>query len=103
MIIGRNFRVKINANIGNSAVASSIAKEEEKMAWLIRFGGETMMDLSTRKHIHETHEWIIRNSPVPIGTVSIYQSLEKVDSCAEKLTRGLFRDTLTVSPETRIR
>ena len=79
MIIGRNFLVKINANIGNSAVTSSIGEEVEKMTWSIRWGGDTVMDLSTGKHIHETREWIIRNSPVPIGTVPIYQALEKVN------------------------
>src|SRR5262245_53889114 len=79
MIIGRNFLVKINANIGNSAVSSGISEEVEKMTWSIRWGGDTVMDLSTGKHIHETREWIIRNSPVPIGTVPIYQALEKVD------------------------
>ena len=78
MIIGRNFLVKVNANIGNSAVTSSIEEEVEKMVWSIRWGGDTLMDLSTGKNIHETREWIIRNSPVPIGTVPIYQALEKV-------------------------
>jgi len=86
MIIGRNFLVKINANIGNSAVTSGISEEVEKMTWAIRWGGDTVMDLSTGKHIHETREWIIRNSPVPIGTVPIYQALEKVDGKAEDLT-----------------
>jgi phosphomethylpyrimidine synthase len=99
MIIGRNFRVKINANIGNSAVTSSIAEEVEKMVWAIRWGGDTVMDLSTGKHIHETREWIIRNSPVPIGTVPIYQALEKVDGRAEELTWKLFRDTLIEQAE----
>ena len=99
MIIGRNFRVKINANIGNSAVTSSIAEEVEKMVWAIRWGGDTVMDLSTGKHIHETREWIIRNSPVPIGTVPIYQALEKVDGRAEELTWELFRDTLIEQAE----
>jgi phosphomethylpyrimidine synthase len=99
MIIGRNFRVKINANIGNSAVTSSIAEEVEKMVWSIRWGGDTVMDLSTGKHIHETREWIIRNSPVPIGTVPIYQALEKVDGRAEELTWDLFRDTLIEQAE----
>ncbi len=94
MIIGRNFRVKINANIGNSAVTSSIAEEVEKMVWATRWGADTVMDLSTGKHIHETREWIIRNSPVPIGTVPIYQALEKVDGAAEELTWDIFRDTL---------
>ena len=99
MIIGRNFRVKINANIGNSAVTSSIAEEVEKMVWAIRWGGDTVMDLSTGKHIHETREWIIRNSPVPIGTVPIYQALEKVNGKAEELTWELFRDTLIEQAE----
>ncbi|MDO9467394.1 MAG: phosphomethylpyrimidine synthase ThiC, partial [Thiobacillus sp.] len=85
MIIGRNFLVKINANIGNSALGSSIQEEVEKMTWAIRWGGDTVMDLSTGKNIHETREWIIRNSPVPIGTVPIYQALEKVDGKAEEL------------------
>jgi phosphomethylpyrimidine synthase len=98
MIIGRNFLVKINANIGNSAVTSSIEEEVEKMTWAIRWGGDTVMDLSTGKHIHETREWIIRNSPVPIGTVPIYQALEKVSS-AEELTWELFRDTLIEQAE----
>ncbi len=99
MIIGRNFRVKINANIGNSAVTSSIAEEVEKMVWSTRWGGDTVMDLSTGKHIHETREWIIRNSPVPIGTVPIYQALEKVDGKAEELTWTMFRDTLIEQAE----
>ena len=94
MIIGRNFLVKINANIGNSAVASSVAEEVEKMVWSIRWGADTVMDLSTGRHIHATREWIIRNSPVPIGTVPIYQALEKVDGKAEDLTWEIFRDTL---------
>ena len=94
MIIGRNFLTKINANIGNSAVASSVAEEVEKMVWAIRWGADTVMDLSTGKHIHATREWIIRNSPVPIGTVPIYQALEKVDGRAEDLTFEVFRDTL---------
>jgi len=94
MIIGRNFLVKINANIGNSALSSGIQEEVEKMTWAIRWGGDTVMDLSTGKHIHETREWIIRNSPVPIGTVPIYQALEKVDGKAEELTWEIFRDTL---------
>jgi phosphomethylpyrimidine synthase len=94
MIIGRNFLVKINANIGNSAVSSGIGEEVEKMTWSIRWGGDTVMDLSTGKHIHETREWIIRNSPVPIGTVPIYQALEKVDGKAEELTWEMYRDTL---------
>ncbi|TAH44777.1 MAG: phosphomethylpyrimidine synthase ThiC [Gammaproteobacteria bacterium] len=99
MIIGRNFLVKINANIGNSALSSSIAEEVEKMVWSIRWGGDTVMDLSTGKHIHETREWIIRNSPVPIGTVPIYQALEKVGGIAEDLTWDLFRDTLVEQAE----
>jgi phosphomethylpyrimidine synthase len=99
MIIGRNFLVKINANIGNSAVTSSIAEEVEKMVWAIRWGADTVMDLSTGKHIHETREWIIRNSPVPIGTVPIYQALEKVGGVAEDLTWDLFRDTLIEQAE----
>jgi phosphomethylpyrimidine synthase len=94
MIIGRNFLVKINANIGNSAVSSGIQEEVEKMTWSIRWGGDTVMDLSTGKHIHETREWIVRNSPVPIGTVPIYQALEKVDGKAEELTWEIYRDTL---------
>ena len=99
MIIGRNFLVKINANIGNSALTSSISEEVEKMTWAIRWGGDTVMDLSTGKHIHETREWIIRNSPVPIGTVPIYQALEKVDGKAEQLTWEIFRDTLVEQAE----
>ena len=99
MIIGRNFLVKINANIGNSAVTSSIEEEVEKMVWAIRWGGDTVMDLSTGKNIHETREWIIRNSPVPIGTVPIYQALEKVDGKAEELTWEIFRDTLIEQAE----
>jgi len=99
MIVGRNFRVKINANIGNSAVASSIEEEVEKMTWAIRWGGDTVMDLSTGKNIHETREWIIRNSPVPIGTVPIYQALEKVGGRAEELTWDLYRDTLIEQAE----
>src|SRR5688572_25010960 len=99
MVIGRNFLVKINANIGNSAVTSSIAEEVDKMTWAIRWGGDTVMDLSTGKHIHETREWIIRNSPVPIGTVPIYQALEKVDGRAEELTWDIFRDTLIEQAE----
>jgi len=94
MIIGRNFLVKINANIGNSAISSGIQEEVEKMTWAIRWGGDTVMDLSTGNHIHETREWIIRNSPVPIGTVPIYQALEKVDGKAEELTWEIYRDTL---------
>ena len=99
MIIGRNFLVKINANIGNSAVTSGIQEEVEKMTWAIRWGADTVMDLSTGKHIHETREWIIRNSPVPIGTVPIYQALEKVDGKAEELTWEIFRDTLIEQAE----
>ncbi len=99
MIIGRNFLVKINANIGNSAVSSGIGEEVAKMTWSIRWGGDTVMDLSTGKHIHETREWIIRNSPVPIGTVPIYQALEKVDGKAEDLTWEIFRDTLIEQAE----
>src|SRR6476659_933252 len=99
MVIGRNFLVKINANIGNSAVTSSIAEEVDKMTWAIRWGGDTVMDLSTGKHIHETREWIIRNSPVPIGTVPIYQALEKVDGKAEELTWEIYRDTLIEQAE----
>jgi phosphomethylpyrimidine synthase len=99
MIIGRNFLVKINANIGNSALGSSIQEEVEKMTWAIRWGGDTVMDLSTGKHIHETREWIIRNSPVPIGTVPIYQALEKVNGKAEDLTWEIFKDTLIEQAE----
>ncbi len=99
MIIGRNFLVKINANIGNSALGSSIDEEVAKMTWATRWGADTIMDLSTGKHIHETREWIIRNSPVPIGTVPIYQALEKVDGVAEDLTWELFRDTLIEQAE----
>jgi phosphomethylpyrimidine synthase len=99
MIIGRNFLVKINTNIGNSAVTSSIAEEVEKMVWSTRWGGDTVMDLSTGKNIHETREWILRNSPVPVGTVPIYQALEKVDGKAEELTWELFRDTLIEQAE----
>jgi phosphomethylpyrimidine synthase len=99
MIIGRNFLVKINANIGNSAVTSSIGEEVEKMTWAIRWGGDNVMDLSTGKHIHETREWIVRNSPVPIGTVPLYQALEKVNGKAEDLTWEIFRDTLIEQAE----
>ena len=99
MIIGRNFLVKVNANIGNSAVSSGIGEEVEKMTWSIRWGGDTVMDLSTGKHIHETREWIVRNSPVPIGTVPIYQALEKVDGKAEDLTWEIYRDTLIEQAE----
>jgi len=99
MIIGRNFLVKINANIGNSAVTSSIGEEVEKMTWAIRWGADNVMDLSTGKHIHETREWIIRNSPVPIGTVPLYQALEKVHGKAEDLTWEIYRDTLIEQAE----
>ncbi|TEA78943.1 phosphomethylpyrimidine synthase ThiC [Allopusillimonas ginsengisoli] len=99
MAIGRNFLVKINANIGNSALGSNISDEVEKMTWAIRWGGDTVMDLSTGKNIHETREWILRNSPVPIGTVPIYQALEKVDGKAEELTWEIFRDTLIEQAE----
>jgi phosphomethylpyrimidine synthase len=99
MIIGRNFLVKINSNIGNSAVSSSIEEEVEKMIWSTRWGADTVMDLSTGKNIHETREWIIRNSPVPIGTVPIYQALEKVGGKAEDLTWDIYRDTLIEQAE----
>ena len=99
MIIGRNFLVKINANIGNSAVASSIEEEVEKMRWATKWGADTVMDLSTGKNIHATREWILRNSPVPIGTVPIYQALEKVNGKAEDLTWEIFRDTLIEQAE----
>jgi phosphomethylpyrimidine synthase len=99
MIIGRNFLVKINTNIGNSAVSSTIEEEVEKMAWSVRWGGDTVMDLSTGKNIHETREWILRNSPVPLGTVPIYQALEKVNGKAEELTWEIFRDTLIEQAE----
>jgi len=99
MIIGRNFLVKINTNIGNSAVTSSIEEEVEKMAWSARWGGDTLMDLSTGKNIHETREWILRNAPMPIGTVPIYQALEKVNGKAEDLTWEIFRDTLIEQAE----
>jgi phosphomethylpyrimidine synthase len=99
MAIGRNFLVKINANIGNSAVSSSIEEEVEKLVWAIRWGADTVMDLSTGKNIHETREWIVRNSPVPIGTVPIYQALEKVGGKAEELTWEIFRDTLIEQAE----
>ncbi len=98
-IIGRNFLVKVNANIGNSALSSSIEEEVEKMTWAIRWGADNVMDLSTGKNIHETREWIIRNSPVPIGTVPIYQALEKVEGIAEELTWDIFRDTLIEQAE----
>jgi phosphomethylpyrimidine synthase len=99
MAIGRNFLVKINANIGNSAVASDVANEVDKMVWSIRWGADTVMDLSTGRNIHDTREWIIRNSPVPIGTVPIYQALEKVGGIAEDLTWEIFRDTLIEQAE----
>ena len=99
MIIGRNFLVKINANIGNSAIGSSIEEEVEKMAWATRWGADTVMDLSTGKNIHETREWIVRNAPVPIGTVPIYQALEKVNGKAEDLTWEIYRDTLIEQAE----
>ncbi len=99
MIIGRSFLVKVNANIGNSPVTSSIEEEVEKLLWAIRWGADTVMDLSTGRHIHETREWIIRNSPVPIGTVPIYQALEKVDGRPEELTWEIFRDTLIEQAE----
>lgn len=99
MIIGRNFLTKINANIGNSAISSDINDEVEKMTWAVRWGGDTVMDLSTGKHIHETREWIVRNSPVPIGTVPLYQALEKVGGKAEDLTWEIFRDTLIEQAE----
>jgi phosphomethylpyrimidine synthase len=99
MAIGRNFLVKINANIGNSAVASDVATEVDKMVWSIRWGADTVMDLSTGRNIHDTREWILRNSPVPIGTVPIYQALEKVGGIAEDLTWDIFRDTLIEQAE----
>lgn len=99
MIIGRNFRTKVNANIGNSAVTSSIAEEVEKMVWATRWGADTIMDLSTGKHIHQTREWILRNSPVPVGTVPIYQALEKCGGIAEDLTWEIYRDTLIEQAE----
>lgn len=99
MIIGRNFLTKVNANIGNSAVSSGIVEEVEKLVWAIRWGADTVMDLSTGRYIHETREWIIRNSPVPVGTVPIYQALEKVDGRAEELTWEIFRDTLVEQAE----
>ncbi|MDK2768149.1 MAG: phosphomethylpyrimidine synthase ThiC [Sphingomonas sp.] len=99
MAIGRNFLVKINANIGNSAVASNVAQEVDKMVWAIRWGADTIMDLSTGRNIHDTREWILRNSPVPVGTVPIYQALEKVGGIAEDLTWDIFRDTLIEQAE----
>ena len=99
MIIGKNFHVKVNANIGNSAVTSSIEEEVEKMVWATRWGADTIMDLSTGKNIHTTREWILRNSPVPIGTVPIYQALEKVNGEPEKLNWGIYRETLIEQAE----
>ncbi len=99
MIIGRNFLVKVNANIGNSAVTSSVAEEVEKLVWSIRWGADTVMDLSTGRNIHNIRDWIMRNSPVPIGTVPIYQALEKVDGDPIKLTWEVFRDTLIEQAE----
>ena len=99
MIIGRNFLCKVNANIGNSATTSCIAEEVEKAVWATRWGADTVMDLSTGKHIHETREWIIRNSPVPIGTVPLYQALEKVNGRVESLTWEIYRDTLIEQAE----
>ena len=99
MAIGRNFLVKINANIGNSAVASSIEEEVEKMRWATKWGADTLMDLSTGKNIHRTREWIIRNCPVPVGTVPIYQALEKVRGKPEDLTWDIFKDTLIEQAE----
>src|SRR2546428_2329642 len=101
-IIGKKFLVKINANIGNSAVTSSIEEEVDKMVWAARWGADTVMDLSTGKNIHETREWIIRNAPVPLGTVPIYQALEKVSGQAEDLTWGIYRDTLIEQAEQRV-
>src|SRR5574337_342225 len=99
MIIGRNFKVKINANIGNSAVTSSIEEEVEKLRWSTLWGADTVMDLSTGKHIHETRGWIVRNAAVPIGTVPIYQALEKVGGRPEELTWEIYRDTLIEQAE----
>src|SRR6202008_474477 len=99
MAIGRNFLVKINANIGNSAVSSSVAEEVDKLRWATRWGADTVQDLSTVAHIHTTREWIIRNSPVPIGTVPIYQALEKTDGRPEALNWPLYRDTLIEQAE----
>src|SRR5258708_37701661 len=99
MIIGRNFKVKINGNIANSAVSSSLAEEVDKMIWATHWGADTIMDLSTGKHIHETREWILRNAPVPIRTVPIYQALEKVGGRARELTWALLRDTLIEQAE----
>ena len=99
MIIGRNFKIKVNSNIGNSALSSSIEDEVEKLTWSTRWGADTVMDLSTGKNIHETREWIIRNSPVPIGTVPIYQALEKVNGVAEDLNWDVFEETLIEQAE----
>ncbi|TGT93629.1 phosphomethylpyrimidine synthase ThiC, partial [bacterium M00.F.Ca.ET.155.01.1.1] len=99
MIIGRNFLVKINANIGNSAVTSSMAEEVEKMVWAIRWGADTVMDLSTGRNIHNIRDWIVRNAPVPIGTVPLYQALEKVGGIAEDLNWEVYRDTLIEQAE----
>src|SRR5437016_5733158 len=99
MVIGRNFLVKVNANIGNSAVTSSVAEEVEKLSWATRWGADTVMDLSTGSDIHTTREWIVRNSPVPIGTVPIYQALEKVDGRAEDLSWEVYRDTIVEQAE----
>ncbi|TGT94583.1 phosphomethylpyrimidine synthase ThiC, partial [bacterium M00.F.Ca.ET.163.01.1.1] len=99
MIIGRNFLVKINANIGNSAVTSSMAEEVEKMVWAIRWGADTVMDLSTGRNIHNIRDWIVRNAPVPIGTVPLYQALEKVNGIAEDLNWEVYRDTLIEQAE----
>ena len=99
MVIGRNFLVKINANIGNSAVTSSVAEEVDKLTWATKWGADTVMDLSTGANIHTTREWIVRNSPVPIGTVPIYQALEKVDGKAEDLSWEVYRDTVIEQAE----
>eukprot|EP00487_Bulimina_marginata_P010805 TRINITY_DN5972_c0_g1_i1.p1 TRINITY_DN5972_c0_g1~~TRINITY_DN5972_c0_g1_i1.p1 ORF type:complete len:142 (+),score=59.83 TRINITY_DN5972_c0_g1_i1:166-591(+) len=99
MIIGRNFLVKVNANIGNSSVSSSIEEEVEKLVWSTRWGGDTVVDLSTGRNIHETREWILRNSSVPIGTVPMYQALEKVNGVAEDLNWEVMRDTLIEQAE----
>lgn len=99
MIIGKNFLVKVNANIGNSAVTSSIEEEVEKMTWATRWGADTVMDLSTGRNIHTTREWVLRNSPVPIGTVPLYQALEKVDGKAEELSWEIYKDTVIEQAE----
>ena len=99
MIIGKRFLVKVNANIGNSAVTSSIEEEVEKMTWATRWGADTVMDLSTGRNIHTTREWVLRNSPVPIGTVPLYQALEKVDGKAEELTWEIYKDTVIEQAE----